>query len=382
MTPRDPGPLRSALDDERLARAAWSRLAEPGDAAAAALVAEVGASTALHGVLDGRGPQRWRSRLEVTDPEADLAAHERLGGRLLVPGDEEWPDGLQDLTPEVGDASSAMTRPFCLWVRGPLPVAETLRRSVSLVGTRAPTAYGSHVAAELGAGLSERGRAVVSGGAFGVDATVHRAALAVGGATVAVLACGVDRAYPAANSALLARLAEEGLVLGEAPPGTSPTRWRFLERNRIIAALSAGTVVVEAAWRSGALSTAERAERMSRVVGAVPGPVTSAASAGCHRLLRERGASLVTGTEDVLDLLGRVGEGAGPGREVERRPFDGLRREELQVAESLPRRRAAGVERIAQDAGLDVDHVHAVLGRLELAGIAVRSGTGYRLGTA
>ncbi|MGI4896170.1 MAG: DNA-processing protein DprA [Janthinobacterium lividum] len=367
------------MEDERLARAAWSRLAEPGDAQAAQLVAEVGAVFALEAVVTGRGPDRWRSRLDEVDPGADLAVARGVGGRLLIPGDEEWPDALGDLSHD-GSGQRPLGAPFCLWVRGPLDLAQTVRRSASLVGSRASTPYGEHMSAELAAGLADRGFGIVSGGAFGIDAAAHRAALAVGGASVAVLACGVDRSYPPGNAALLHRLTERGVVLSEVPPGTTPTRWRFLERNRLIAALTSGTVVVEAAWRSGALSTADRAERLLRPVGAVPGPVTSAASAGCHRLLRERAAVCITSADEAAELLGTLGGEPAPAiPSVVVRPFDGLEREELKVAESLPRRGSASTERLVRDAGLEPAAVHAVLGRLELSGIAVRVGSGWRL---
>ncbi|WP_432536791.1 DNA-processing protein DprA [Kineococcus arenarius] len=378
---RVPPALRPALEDERLARAAWSRLAEPGDAAAAALVAEVGAALALEAVVTGRGPRRWQSRLEDADPAADLAHARAVGGRLVVPGDDEWPTGVDDLARH-GGPDRPLGAPIALWVRGPAHLAEAVGRAAAVVGSRACTPYGEHVTSEIAAGLADRGFGVVSGGAFGIDAAAHRAALAVGGTSVAVLAGGVDRVYPAGNAALLGRLARRGALVSEVPCGSSPTRWRFLERNRLIAAATAGTVVVEAAWRSGALSTAERAERLLRPVGAVPGPVTSAASAGCHRLLRERGAVCVTTAEEAAELLAPVGSAPVPAQPaVPARPFDGLDPEELRVAESLPRRGAAGTERLAKAAGLEVATVHAVLGRLELAGTAVREGSGWRLGT-
>jgi DNA processing protein len=377
--PGVPSALRPALADERLARAAWSRLAEPGDAAAAHLVAEVGAVTALEAVLAGRGPDRWRTRLDATDPAGDLAAVRAAGGRLVVPGDDEWPHRLADLDHDAS-GERPLGAPFCLWVRGPAHLREVTARSAALVGARAATAYGQHVTSELAAGVSDRGFAVVSGGAFGIDAAAHRAALAVDGVSVAVLACGVDRSYPPGNAALLARLAERGALVSEVPPGSTPTRWRFLERNRLIAALTSGTVVVEAAWRSGALSTADRAERLLRPVGAVPGPVTSPASAGCHRLLRERGAVCVTSADEVADLLGELGREPAPARSAEHRVFDGLDRDELRVAECLPRRGSCGLERLVLDAGLELPVVQSVLGRLELSGIAVRVADGWRSG--
>ncbi|PPK98519.1 DNA processing protein [Kineococcus xinjiangensis] len=365
-----PGPLRVALDDERTARAAWSRLAEPGDAQASRLVAECGAVAALEAVLAGHGAQRWRLRLEGADPGADLRLLRRLGGRLLVPDDPEWPRGLADLDTATATDGRPLGQPLCLWVRGPLELAAAATTGAALVGSRAATAYGEHVAAELSAGLGERGFAVWSGGAYGIDAAAHRASAATGGPTVAVLAGGVDRLYPRGNTALLERIAETGALVSEVPPGSAPTRWRFLERNRLIAAATRGTVVVEAAWRSGALATADRAERLLRPVGAVPGPVTSAASAGCHRLLRERGAVCVTDAAEAAELLGPVGEHLPPPRTGRQDDLDGLSPADRRVAEVLPSRAAASTEALAASAGLDVACVQAALGRLHLAGIA------------
>ena len=178
---------------------------------------------------------------------------------------------------------------------------DAFRRAIAIVGSRSSTAYGEHVAATLSAGVADAGWTVVSGGAYGIDARVHRAALAADGATVAVMAGGVDRLYPLGNADLLARVLETGAIVAEQPPGFPPHRSRFLTRNRIIAA-AAATVVVEAAHRSGALSTAHHAAELGRPVGAVPGPVTSASSAGCHRLIRN-GAVCVTSPDDVLEMV-------------------------------------------------------------------------------
>ncbi|GAB7190586.1 DNA-processing protein DprA [Kineococcus sp. NUM-3379] len=371
-----PSALHPALADERLARAAWSRLAEPGDAEASGLLASCGAVAALEAVLAGAGPQRWRLRLEGVDPAADLAVLEGVGGRLLVPGDAEWPAGLADLDRALGPDGRVLAQPLCLWVRGPL--ALTSARSAAVVGSRAATGYGEHVAAELAAGLAGRGVAVWSGGAYGIDAAAHRAALAVDGPAVAVLACGVDRVYPRGNTALLRALARHGAVVSEVPPGSAPTRWRFLERNRVLAAATCGTVVVEAAWRSGALATADRAERLSRPVGAVPGPVTSPASAGCHRLLRERGAVCVTDAAEAAELLGAAGQELLPERAGPVRPLDGLPPGDRRVAEVLPRRGWLATEAVARAAGVDVAAAQAALGRLHLAGRAERGDGGWR----
>ncbi len=280
-------------DDERLARAAWSRLAEPGDSAAQDLVAQQGPVAALAQVRADQGPRRWQTRLPDLDPLADLATAHRHGGRLLIPGDPEWPTALSALAAE---------EPFCLWVRGPLNLATAPRRAAAIVGARAATAYGERVAADLADGCAQRGITVVSGAAYGIDGAAHRAALAAAGPTIAVLACGVERAYPRGHDQLIAAIAQVGAVVSEIPPGSAPTRWRFVERNRLIAALAGVTVVVEAAHRSGALSTASRAERLNLPVAAVPGPVTSPSSYGCHRLLRD-GAVCVTSAAELAELL-------------------------------------------------------------------------------
>lgn len=366
------------LQDRHLVMVAWSRLAEPGDRAAASARQVLGPAGALEHVLADRplpdevassggarrrglddALERWRVRLPGLDPAGDAAAVQRLGGRVVVAGDPEWPAGLDDLGAEA---------PVCLWVRGRAGLAAALQRSVALVGARACTAYGEHVAGVLAAGVGERGFTVVSGAAFGIDAAAHRAALAVDATTVAVLACGVDRAYPASHAALLRRIGEEGHVVSEQPPGSAPTRWRFLERNRLIAAMSSATVVVEAAWRSGALSTALRAADLGRPLGAVPGPVTAATSAGCHRLLRELAATCVTDAGEVLELAGRLGDAPAAAAPDVHRPHDDLDETELRVWEALPARAPRAPPQIAVVAGLPERQVLGALGRLSVRG--------------
>jgi DNA processing protein len=361
-----------------MARAVWSGLAEPGDAVAGALVATLGAIEALELVrsaasgaqpvpklaLAGATAERvarsvagWAQRLDAGQPDAHLAWFDRLGGRVVVPNDPQWPPALDDL---------GAARPMCLWVRGRSP-GEVLERAVGLVGARAASAYGEHVAAELAAALADSGVTVVSGGAFGIDAAAHRGALAAGGPSVAVLAGGLDRPYPAGNARLLGALAENGALISEVPPGRTPTRHRFLLRNRVIAAVTQATVVVEAAWRSGALSTAGHALQLFRPVGAVPGPVTSASSAGCHRLLRE-GATCVTDAAEVLELIG------GPPADRDDQPIstDGLDDAERLVFEALPAWAAAAASALTRPAGLALPDVLAALGRLEMLGLVSR----------
>ena len=362
--------------DPRLASAAWSRIAEPPDAAAGALVDSLGAVEALGwltsvaaGRVSAGGPEReravagWAPRLENLDIRRELDTLHRLGGHLILPGDPGWPVSLDDL---------GVKRPFALWVRGGAVIGT---RAVAVVGARAATTYGQTVAAEIAAGLAEAGATVVSGGAYGIDAAAHRGALTVDGSTTAVLAGGVDRLYPAGNTSLLKSVAASGAVVSEVPPGSVPSRNRFLARNRLIAALGAATVVVEAAWRSGALNTAASAADLSRPVGAVPGPVTSMTSAGCHRLMREQGAVCVTDAAEVLELAGAAGEHLTTDRPAPPGLLDGLDPVARRVLDALPARGSAPVANVARAAGLPPSEVRAALGHLELEGRARRTGS-------
>lgn len=356
------------------ARVALSRLAEPGDEHLGALVRQLGAEEVFARVRDGSLQSlqvgHYQARLPRLDVDLDLAVASRAGVRLLVPSDPEWPPSLCDL---------GSSEPLLLWVSGH-PAAVT-HRSVAVVGARACTAYGAHVAGELAAGLADRGWAVLSGGAFGVDAAAHRGALAVDGVTVAVLACGVDVAYPAAHEGLLGHVAAAGAVLSELPPGSHPTRKRFLDRNRMIAALSRGTVVVEAAIRSGARNTATHADGLSRPVMAVPGPVTSAASAGCHELIRSAAAVLVTDAADVVDVVGDLGVDAAPERRGETRVEDGWDPVTLRVLESLPIRRWARPDGVGRVSGLEAPSVLRALALLAGAGLAETRDGAWRRAT-
>jgi DNA processing protein len=370
-------------EQERIARAGLSRIAEPGDAQVAAAVAQLGAvevwEALRRGVPVGQMSQGVlpgiAAKAEGHDPGSDLAAAARIGARLLCPQDPEWP---QDRLHWTG-GGLLDPPPLALWVRGRWPLDEAVERSVSVVGARAASSYGLHVATDLAAGLGERGAGVISGGAYGIDAAAHRGALTAQAApTVAVLACGVDVAYPRGNDRLLQDVAEQGLVVSELPPGSHPTRRRFLIRNRLIAALSLGTVVVEAALRSGSLATLERARLLNRHVMAVPGPVTSAMSAGCHVEVR-KGASLVTKAAEVLELVGRLGEDAAP---EERGPVDvrdGLSDTVRRVLDAVPVRRSAGVAALAREAGVSPLVVQQVMPPLQAHGLVQRTPEGWRL---
>jgi len=356
-----------------LARATLSRLSEPADVELARLVGELGAAEVLaricDGSLDSRRLAQYRTRLIPRDIELDQLRARQLGIRVIVPGDGEWPGQLDDLGP---------VRPLALWVRGGGNLADLCRRAVAVVGARACSAYGEHVAASMGAALANRGWTVVSGAAYGIDAAAHRGALAVEGATIAVLAGGVDVVYPAAHDRLLDRVRADGVVLSEVPPGSRPTKVRFLKRNRLIAALARGTVVVEAGLRSGAAHTAGQAGELLRSVMAVPGPVTSAMSAGCHELIRTKNASLVTDALDVLDLVGDLGSDAAPVRRGAQQPHDDLDETHLRVLEALPVSRAAEAGSIARVAGLDLPVVLRCLARLAERGQAERRESGWR----
>jgi DNA processing protein len=233
--------------------------------------------------------------------------------------------------------------------------------------------------------LAQRGFTVVSGGAYGIDAHAHRAALAGGAGavpTIAVMAGGVDRFYPSGNEDLLRAVCNQGAVLAEVPPGSAPTRYRFLQRNRLIAALSAVTVVVEARWRSGALNTAHHAETLGRAVGAVPGSVHSANSAGCHRLLRDGGAVCVTDAAEVAELASPSGSALPEQRQGSAQVQDGLTLEDLILLDALPLRSTTSVEKLSAVAGLGQESVRAGLGRLGLLGLAVSERGGWKRGKA
>ncbi|SNR85474.1 DNA-processing protein DprA [Blastococcus mobilis] len=380
----------------RRARAWLSRAVEPGTIDLWRYVEDVGPVEAVRRLRSGRAPERVRSlvgaRAEQDATLADLARAERCGARLVIPEDDEWPAlPLHALTVAVSaepgnrrdqsDRTKAPVPPMGLWVLGAQRLDELVDRSVAIVGSRASTAYGEHVAAELGHQLGERGWTVVSGGAFGIDAAAHRGALAAGAPTLAVLACGVDRPYPAAHGALFHRIAETGLLVSEWPPGCAPLRHRFLVRNRLIAALTRGTVVVEAAARSGAQATAQRARRLGRGVLVVPGPITSAMSVGCHELLRDEqaGATLVASADHIIEAVGGIGTDLADLPERPSGPRDGLSDLAARVLDACPVRSGVTPERLAAIAGCDVLEVLRVLPALELADLVEWTGTGWRL---
>ncbi len=317
-----------------------------------------------------RALARWAARLALAPARDTVAGWQRAGIRLLCPDDPGWPGQLDVL----GDA-----RPVALWLRGPADLRFACLRSVSIVGTRAATPYGEHVAVALAAGLAERGWTVISGGALGIDGRAHRGALAAGGSTIAVLPSGVDEPYPRGHYDLFEDIAAGGLLVSEWPPGRTPTRPGFLVRNRVIAALSRGTVVVEAALRSGALNTARHARDLGRPLMAVPGPVTSAASAGCHLILRDWGGDCVTGAADVAAMLSfEPGDLAAPG-DGPVLPRDALDPVTRDILEAVPARGGWGPARIAATAGVSLDTVLRGLGELAAGGFVERCDRGWRI---
>ena len=371
------------MSDVRLALAGLSRIAEPGDAAVFRAVEALGAvavwEALRQGVPVGRVSEQVLPgialRAEGYDPAADLAGAARVGARLVCPADAEWPSDRLSWPP----SGLLDPPPLALWVRGRWPLAEVVERSVAVVGARAASSYGIHVAGDLAAGLAQGRASVVSGGAYGIDAAAHRGALAAAAApTLAVLACGVDVAYPRGNDRLLRDVADQGLVVSELPPGSHPTRRRFLVRNRLIAALSLGTVVVEAAARSGSLATLERARLLGRQVMAVPGPVTSSMSSGCHQELRN-GATCVTRAAEVLELVGRLGEDLAEDLRGPVDVRDGLSDTVRRVLDALPVRRSVGVAALAREAGVSPLVVQQVMPQLQAHGLVQRTDDGWRL---
>lgn len=379
---------------EAAARAALGFLSEPGDGVLGHLVASVGAPAVLDLVVGGAGPaefaaalrasgeplaessiehglQRWRPRVDAGAFVRSLEQAARVGARLLMPGDAEWPTGVDDLGAHA---------PLALWVRGRAGALAGTQPTIALVGARAASGYGEHVTADASAGLVDRGFLIVSGGAYGIDGTAHRAALASDGTTVAFLAGGIDRFYPAGHESLLTRITRSGAIFSEVPCGTAPSKWRFLQRNRLIAAAGEATVVIEAGLRSGSLNTATHATQLGRPLGAVPGPVTSPSSAGCHRLMRERDATCVVDAAQMAELASGMGfgiHGGAAGRSTAVAPAppepspDAVR-----LLDALSSRSARSVDELARRSGMAPGLVMSTLAELEVDRRAARDADG------
>ena len=354
-----------------------AHVVEPGDSRIGALVDARGADEVVAAIRDGSLRNRDESALHARLLNVDLdATHEQaraVGARLVLRGDAEWPTQLDDL---------GAARPFALWVIGGPNLRLAALRSVAMIGARASTPYGEHIAREWSAQLCDLGWLVVSGGAYGIDAAAHRGALSVGGLTACVLASGIDVAYPRAHEELIARIADSGLLVSESPLGTPARRQRFLTRNRVIAALTRATVVVEAALRSGTTSTANSAYGLNRPVLAVPGPVTSPMSAGCHHLVREQIATLASGCSDLLEVLEAPGDPAAmpPDRDASlSRPTDVLSQVQARVFDAMPRAKVIQQEQLLVESGVGMNALLAALGSLETLGFVTRGDDGWRI---
>ena len=379
---------------EAFARAAWSGIAEPGDRVAGKLRSGLGAQVALECVTNGdeatriaarltsesadhdellaesvgeitEALERWRPRLRSTEATAHFERAARIGICFVIPDDDTWPHSLNDL---------GHHQPPGLWVRGDVDRLRDSWRGISVVGARASTGYGEHVTMEMVSGLCDRGFAIISGAAYGIDGMAHRSALASEGLTVAVLAGGVDRLYPSGHESLLKRIIDSGVVVGELPCGWAPTRWRFLQRNRLIAALGQATIVIEAGWRSGSLNTAHHALELDRPLGAVPGPVTSASSAGCHRLLRETPAVCVTAADEVAQLVNPSEASSSITPESE---AAAMHPSATRVLDALSKRTPKTVDVLAAESGLSVADVRAVIGLLAVNTLVISRADGW-----
>ena len=397
------GEIASALQDqskgvenleEHFAYLAWSNICEPGDGFAGLLVGALGAARALAVELEEPSAEklsallvragvdaedqkifgkfdvnlrdareRWKSRKSLSLVLESLGRIRALDGFVLTPQSTHWPKQLNDLTKHT---------PHALWVRGQLEAIQSCDRSVAIVGSRDSTNYGELVTSELIGPLVGRGFTIISGGAFGIDGMAHRATLALGGKTVAVMAGGVDRLYPSGHQPLLQNMMKTGAVISELPPGMAPTKWRFLQRNRIIAALSQATVVVEANWQSGAMNTVKHAEDLERPIGAVPGLVTSPTSAGCHKLIRELRATLIADSADLLELLSETAIGRPQDRYL-----PGMGALETRALDAIGFN-VLNLESICADSGLTKDEARMALGSLELESLVSRSSEGWR----
>ncbi|HET6709000.1 DNA-processing protein DprA [Amycolatopsis sp.] len=373
-----------SVDEVRQARAYLLRVAEPPAPALVAFVTEHGPVAAAARVRRGDCPPEVLKATEarrgydlVTQDFTRAAA---AGARLVVPEDDEWPAWpLHSLDLAAHRGVAEAVPPLALWVAGAGALDTAADRAVAIVGARAATAYGEHHAAEFAYGLAGRGVPIFSGAAYGIDGAAHRGALAAEGVTVAVLGCAVDNGYPAGHIGMLNRIVRSGgAVISEYPPGTPPARHRFLVRNRLIAALTEGTLVVEAGRRSGARNTAGTAGAFGKVVMALPGPVTSGMSVGCHELIRDAKATLVSTVGEVLETVGRFGAAEDTTTSRPKRRTDRLGPEALRAFEALAVRADRSDAEVAAESGLPLRRVRALLPELEIDGFAVRGDSGWR----
>lgn len=367
---------------EVFALVSLSSLMEPGDKSMGYLLKNFNACRALSMLLSGVSAkdfaqllpeqsepewrsalQRWAPRLKLSRVKQIFDATHNLKAKVITPHSSYWPKQIADL----GEAA-----PIVLWGIGDFRLLDS-EKAISVVGARASTGYGEQVTAEFSSNLALRKYVIVSGGAYGIDAMAHRATLNAGGATIAVLAGGIDQMYPSGNATLLEKIRETGLLLAEQPPGTVPSRWRFLQRNRLIASLSKVVLVVEAGFRSGAINTASHACQLGRELAVIPGPITSRSSDGCHRLLRETPATAVTTVEELLLLFGEEQGSFSDSIAASKVITETTKR----ILDALSKKQANSIFEIASAAGLSMDSVSKELFELELTGEIRRSAEGY-----
>ncbi|MFM6978221.1 MAG: DNA-processing protein DprA [Micrococcales bacterium] len=377
---------------DAFARAVWSLVTEPGDSFATALISTLGAKSALESELnritskqyvnlikeagfdDASGDrfknfdsllsdarERWQSRLKLVAVENMLAVAKHCKATLVTPDDSLWPEQLSDLN---------LGTPHCLWLRGARSNLVFANHSMAVVGARQATSYGDWVTTEIVSAAADENISIISGGAYGIDAVAHRSALATNTPTIAIMAGGIDRLYPSGNIELLSRVVQTGLVISEQAPGSNPTKWRFLQRNRLIAALSSATIVVEAGKRSGAINTAHHAIELHRALGVVPGPISSPASLGCHNLIKENHDYLLTSAMDAVNLV----TGKWQPELFDERPIGPL---ETRALDAMGKTQVAEPE-IATRAGLTTRELIAALGRLQLLGLVAQGDRGWR----
>lgn len=398
LSPAQLDKLMSGLIDDSVdtadsfARAVWSLITEPGDTFATALISTLGAKQALSaelnritskqyvrlikeaGFTDAAGDrfknldsllvdarERWQPRLKLSAAEQMLSAAKSCKAKLLTPKSSLWPEQLEDLD---------LGTPHCIWLRGNLETLAHTNRSMAVVGARQATSYGEWVTTEIVSAAAVEELSIVSGGAYGIDAVSHRSALATNVRTIAIMAGGVDRLYPSGNAELLTRVIQKGAVISEQAPGSNPTKWRFLQRNRLIAALSSATIVVEAGKRSGAINTAHHAVELHRPLGVVPGPIGSPASLGCHNLIRENNGSLLTSAQDAVILV----TGKSQPELFDDQPIGPL---ETRALDAMGRYQTAE-QQIATRAGLTARELISALGRLQLLGLVAQGDSGWR----
>ena len=365
--------MTSELSDAYLTLAHWC---EPTDPVVVASLEKWDALQVVEQIK--RGVIKNRIRPETAHKIANFSvSRERdyahsIGANIVTRGDIGWPTQLEKLN---GD------EPWALWSLGSANFRLLSARSLSIVGTRACTTYGSGIARSWAAEFATEGLTVISGGAIGIDVAAHQGALDVEAPTICILAGGVESRYPRANEAVFGKILESGAIVSESPPREAPRRQRFLSRNRLIAGLSEASLIVEAANRSGTETTARRAHEMNRLVMGVPGSVHSPASEGVHELIRSGTALLVHSPGEVLELMSARSANQEPLLESETRLTDkqdrdwrSLSQRELDVWESMPVRGAILVEDLVEASGHSMSSVIGALSELELTGRVAKDG--------